>query len=158
MLVLSRGGDPLIALRRVSTDGQSLVEGIACLIAEWGRAEGLRVEFERDIPLDRMASVVQAEIFRIIHEALTNVKRHSRSKTARIRLWQSDGALLLEIEDWGAGFDPNEVPPGRFGLKRIRERARLFGGRASIQSAPGQGTRILVELPGIEARHKPTAV
>lgn len=142
----------------VITDEQNLVEAIARLIAESGRGGRLQVEFKRDIQSERMDPLLQENIFRIVQEALTNVKRHSRSKTAEIGLWQRDGALLLEIEDQGVGFDPNGVPDGRFGLKGIRERARLFGGRASIQSAPGEGTRILVELPGIEASHKQTVV
>jgi len=149
---------PVGELRPIMTGEQNVVEAIARLIAESGRGGRLQVEFKRDIQFERMNPILQGNIFRIVQEALTNVKRHSRSKTAEIRLWQRDGALLLEIEDQGVGFDPNGVPDGRFGLKGIRERARLFGGRASIQSAPGEGTRILVELPGIEASHKQTVV
>ncbi|MFH1922675.1 MAG: sensor histidine kinase [Planctomycetota bacterium] len=143
-------------LRPIMTDEQTLAEAIARLIAEWGRRGELQVEFKPDIQPVRMNPLLQGNMFRIVQEALTNVKRHSRSKTAKVGLWQRNGTLLLEIEDHGVGFDPNEVPGGCFGLKGIRERARLFDGRASIQSAPGEGTRILVELPGIEASRKQT--
>jgi signal transduction histidine kinase len=53
----------------------------------------------------------------------------------------------LEIKDNGSGFDPEEVPEDRFGLAGIRERARLFGGGATIESQPSQGTLITVKLP-----------
>jgi len=54
--------------------------------------------------------------------------------------------LRIVVQDWGVGFDPERVEPDHFGLEGIRERARLFGGRATIYASPGQGTRIVVEL------------
>jgi signal transduction histidine kinase len=58
--------------------------------------------------------------------------------------------IRVEIEDWGRGFDPQAAAPERFGLQGIRQRAQLFGGRATIHSAAGEGTRITVELPLVE--------
>ena len=55
-------------------------------------------------------------------------------------------SLILEIQDNGVGFDPDAVPADRYGLTGIRERAQLFGGGATIESAPGKGTRITVKL------------
>jgi signal transduction histidine kinase len=55
--------------------------------------------------------------------------------------------VRLEIRDWGTGFDPKAVPKSRFGLEGIRQRAKLLGGRCSIRSKPGKGTRVRVELP-----------
>lgn len=60
---------------------------------------------------------------------------------------QEEDWIRLEIRDWGVGFNPAEVGRGRFGLGGIRERARLLHGPASIESSPGRGTRILVDLP-----------
>ena len=60
---------------------------------------------------------------------------------------QEEDWIRLEIRDWGVGLNPAEVGRGRFGLEGIRERARLLHGRASIESSPGRGTRILVDLP-----------
>lgn len=138
-----------------STTGErNVAELVAGLVAECHQSGQLRVELERDIRCERIPPLVQGNVFRIVQEALTNVRQHSRSKRAKIKLWQREKALLVEIEDWGVGFDPNGVSPKCCGLKRIRQRARLSGGRASIQSAPGEGTRILVELPGIVASRK----
>lgn len=60
---------------------------------------------------------------------------------------QHGDQLRIAIQDWGVGFPPNEVGEGHFGVAGIRERARLLGGSAVIESSPGQGARIVVELP-----------
>ena len=67
--------------------------------------------------------------------------------TLVIQLEGTPLAISLDICDNGCGFDRSVVPAGRFGLRGIEERARLFGGRAQIDSAPGRGTRIHVEMP-----------
>jgi len=59
----------------------------------------------------------------------------------------NDHRLRLAIHDHGIGFDPNLVSNERFGLRGIRERARFFGGHVTIDSAPGKGTRVMVEFP-----------
>ena len=62
---------------------------------------------------------------------------------------QSGNALRVEIRDWGIGFDLQKVDPGCFGLRGIRERARLLGGKCSIRSKPGRGTIVVVAVPVI---------
>ena len=87
-------------------------------------------------------------IFRIAQEALRNVGRHSRSKTAEVSLRPFDGGLQLEITDTGVGFDMREkdrVPS--LGLASMRERVRLLGGELDIDSAPGRGTTVLAWVP-----------
>ena len=59
---------------------------------------------------------------------------------------QQEGQLRIEVRDWGAGFDRPAVP-NHFGLEGIRQRARLLGGKCSIRSTVGKGTRIVVVLP-----------
>ena len=61
-----------------------------------------------------------------------------------------ENRVRLTVQDWGVGFDPQEVKGERFGLRGIRERVRLLGGTADIGSAPGKGTIITVELPLLE--------
>ena len=61
-----------------------------------------------------------------------------------------NGAVCVEVEDWGIGFDLEKVEKDRFGLRGIHERARLLGGHSIIDSAVGKGTRIVVELPLVE--------
>ncbi len=93
----------------------------------------------------------ESVLFRVAQEALTNVQRHADATRVTLRLWQEEGAVRLRVEDNGRGFDPRQPPrhaPGSgLGLPGMRERVALVGGRLEIDSAPGQGTCILVELP-----------
>jgi PAS domain S-box-containing protein len=93
--------------------------------------------------------------FRIVQEGLANACRHSKSPNVRIVLGRHGNYLRLEVQDWGVGFHVNSRHEGRFGLESIVERARLFGGQASIESSPGHGTRITVDLPLPDELSKP---
>jgi signal transduction histidine kinase len=87
-------------------------------------------------------------LFRIAQEALGNVSRHSEASSLRVKLTALPHSIRLEIADDGVGFDPQtERPPDRRGLRNMEERARNAGARLSLDSAPGQGTRLKVELP-----------
>lgn len=106
------------------------------------------------MPTERLEPLLEGTIYRIVQEAIANARRHSRSDRAVVRLTQTEARIHVEVRDWGIGFHPAKVGRGRFGLAGIRERARLLNGWASIESSPGRGTRILVELPaaGVPAR------
>jgi PAS domain S-box-containing protein len=137
-------------LRPMVLDEEGIVEAIKHLVAREYSGPSLKVELLLPDELDRLDPMLEGAVFRIAKEALTNVKLHSRSETAIVSLGQRDRRLLLEIRDRGVGFDPEQVPEARFGLRGIRERARLFGGHASIESTVGQGSCITVELPVVE--------
>ena len=64
-----------------------------------------------------------------------------------MELKQTGDRVHVEVRDWGTGFDPAQVEHGHFGLRGIRERARLLGGAASIDTASGMGTCVTVDLP-----------
>ena len=134
-------------LRPMIIDEDGIVQSINYLLAEGGGTSDLEVEFQHDGHFDRMDPILEGTVFRIAQEALNNVRRHSGSNSVEIRLTHRSDTLLLEIRDHGVGFDPDRVPTDRFGLRGIRERARLFGGKAVIDAAPGRGTRVRVELP-----------
>ncbi|HEX5394599.1 MAG TPA: response regulator [Rhodocyclaceae bacterium] len=94
--------------------------------------------------LDEDRAVV---VFRIAQESLTNVARHSRAQKVRITLEEQQGNHVLEIVDDGIGFDPNAVPPQKFGLIGMRERALAVDGEIQVESSPGKGTRVRVVVP-----------
>ncbi len=96
---------------------------------------------------DRLEPHLETTIFRVVQEAVANVRRHSRSDRAEVLLSQSGQRISVEVRDWGVGFDPAVVKETSFGLRGIRERARLLRGRALVESALGKGTRVLVDLP-----------
>ena len=101
---------------------------------------------------ERLETVEENAVYRIVQEGVTNACKHSKSKKVRASLLQRGERVRVEIRDWGIGFNPKEVPENRFGLTGIRERARLLGGKCRIQSKPDQGTAIVVELPVIERK------
>ncbi len=91
-------------------------------------------------------------MYRLAQEGLSNVRRHAQARQVHIRLAYSDDAVRLEIEDDGVGFDaPTDltdlIKTGRLGLMGIYERARLFGGKATITSRPGGGTLVSIHVP-----------
>jgi signal transduction histidine kinase len=82
-----------------------------------------------------------------VQEGVTNARRHSGSERVRVALVQRGDQVRITVQDWGDGFDPEQARGRGFGLEGIQERARLLGGHASIESTPGEGTVITVELP-----------
>lgn len=137
----------LTGLQPPLMDEAGILGAVRFLVSVCEEQSGAEVEFQHDGDFDRRESELECGVFRIVQEALNNVTRHSGSTRGRIRLTQTATKMTVEIEDWGVGFDPRQVRPGCFGLKGIRERARLLGGHATIDSNPGNGTRIQVVLP-----------
>jgi PAS domain S-box-containing protein len=97
---------------------------------------------EPDLPLN-----VKEALYRIAQEALHNIAKHARATRVDLALRPANGAWQLEVADDGVGFDPAGDFPGHLGLKSMRERAERLGGAAEFQSAPGQGTKLCVQLP-----------
>ena len=96
---------------------------------------------------DEVSGKIDEYIMRIISEALTNIARHASAGQASIDIIQLDGRLRIEIKDDGNGFDPDNVPPGHYGLIGMRERTRIAGGSMVIESQSGQGTILKFDLP-----------
>jgi signal transduction histidine kinase len=86
-------------------------------------------------------------VFRIVQEAVHNVVKHSGARAASVRLSCLDGTLDLHIADAGRGFVPSEHERTGLGLVSMRERVHYVGGQVAVHSAPGRGTRIVVNIP-----------
>jgi len=89
----------------------------------------------------------ETAIYRIVQEALTNVVKHASAKRVSIVVASSAKTVRAVIEDDGVGFTPGRVREHALGLVGMRERAQLLGGRLEVESAPGAGTTIVVEIP-----------
>jgi signal transduction histidine kinase len=128
-------------------DEAGIVAAISHLVNEQKRHTTPKIEFHSKVEFNRLVPILENAIFRIVQESLTNACRHGKSKRIAVELVQHGDQLRIAVRDWGVGFDPQKAEDGRFGLEGIRERTRLLGGTSHIDSRPGEGTTITVELP-----------
>jgi signal transduction histidine kinase len=136
---------------------RSLLSVIEGLLIQHEEFTGSPVDFEAEGELPQVSLPVKIALYRLLQEALSNVYRHAEVKRVKVRLSGLDGRIRLEVVDAGRGFNP---PPlvgpeatereEHIGLRGMRERAALVGGSLSIASAPGAGTRVVVEMPAGE--------
>jgi signal transduction histidine kinase len=133
-------------LRPPILDERGVVAAIKHLIHEPSMA-GPQITFDHDATFPRLAPVLEAAIFRIAQETLNNAKRHSGSPKIEVILKRNKNRIHLVVRDWGKGFTPTRISKESQGLRGIRERGRLLGGLIAIDSAPGKGTSIFVDLP-----------
>ena len=138
-------------LRPPILDEQGVVAALEYLINE-SRADIGEIQFVNRTHFGRLAAPLEAAIFRITQEAFSNIRRHSHSRKARLELLQHGHWIRLVVRDWGCGFEPGKVQEERFGLQGIRQRARLLGTIATIESAPGEGTLIVIDFPLVLAQ------
>lgn len=136
----------ITGLRPPLLDELGLVPALSCLIDDLPPG-GPVVRLFADLPPGRLDTLLEGTVYRIVQEAITNLRRHSHSDRAEVHLVVAGNQLHVEIRDWGVGFDPGLVEGKRFGIKGICERAHLLHGEAAIDSAPGKGTGIMVVLP-----------
>jgi signal transduction histidine kinase len=89
----------------------------------------------------------QVTLYRAAQEALTNARRHSGAESVVLTLSYMEDLVLMDVQDDGAGFDPDSVNGDGYGLKAMRERVRELGGETVVESAPGEGTTLAVRVP-----------
>lgn len=152
MVMLERGIQEarrlISGVRPPILDDAGVAAAIEHLVRENESRYPIAFEFVCDVNFDRLNPILENAIYRITQESLTNACKYSNSDRVRVEMvQQGEGELRVEIRDWGVGFDPATVREGSYGLEGIRERTRLLGGRVTIESAPGEGTRIAVEFP-----------
>jgi PAS domain S-box-containing protein len=114
---------------------------------------GTEIDIDLSALPEDLNEEVQVALFRVVHEALANVARHSGARRARVDVERDDGLLRVMISDDGRGFDP-DTPTDRLGLAGMRERLDLIAGRLIATSDPGEGTTLVAEIP---LRHGATA-
>jgi signal transduction histidine kinase len=133
-------------LRPASVADEGLPAALRQLAVERQVRDGLQVAVDVDDDL-ALSGSVGAALYRIAHEALTNVSKHSGTREAILSLNLDGGLAYLEIEDHGLGFNPKAGldERGHLGLAGMAERAREIGWHLSIDSKPGLGTRIRVQ-------------
>jgi signal transduction histidine kinase len=120
-------------------------------LADTTRAQhGLAVEVDAE-PVPAIEEDLKVLVFRSTNELVNNIVRHAGATSAVIRVRASERWLRVEVEDDGRGFEPERTAQagasGAFGLFSIRERLAYLGGRLELISAPGKGTRAIIEAP-----------
>jgi signal transduction histidine kinase len=136
------------AFRPVALDGSTLVEALERLAERFARETGLPVRVDT-AALDgapRLRTDEEVVLLRGAQEALTNVRRHAGASAVVLRLARVGRQVSVHVEDDGVGFDPAAVSPS--GLAGLRGRVTEVGGEMDVASAPGEGTRVTVRVPG----------
>lgn len=128
-------------------DEAGVAEAVAHLVHELGRDKGPKIEYRTRVDFDRPEPTLENAIYRIAQAALANACQYSKSERIWVSLLQRGDRVRIEVRDWGVGFDTKAIPKNHFGLEGIRQRARLLGGKFSVRSKLGKGTRVTVELP-----------
>jgi two-component system, NarL family, sensor kinase len=136
----------VLDLRTLPLAGKSLVEALGATGRAFTSETGIRVNVHADGDL-RLPLRIEAELFRIAQEALTNVRRHAHATDVTIRVRERDRRVSLLVRDDGQGFDATAGHEGRYGLLGMRERARLLGGTLRIEGGAGRGTTVRVTVP-----------
>jgi len=136
----------LVALR-TGAQGGSLPEMLGRYLDDFGERFGMRVEFESLGEIPRLPVRSEAELVRIVQEALNNVRKHADATLVRVQAQATRERLRLTVRDNGRGFDPNAARIGGYGLQGMTERADLVGAHVSVVSAPQDGTTVAVEIP-----------
>ncbi len=142
----------ILDLRPSALDDLGLVAAVQWYAKTRLEADGVRVNLKIDGSQRRLPATVETALFRIAQEALNNVLKHANARSANIFLRFADSSVAITVEDDGQGFDVSSLAARKdlsqgLGLLGMRERAALLGGKASIESQPGRGSRVSVEIP-----------
>jgi len=139
------------ALKPRLLEDAALPDAISRLAGGWSEASGVAVACTTTGPVRPLPSESESVLFRAAQEALTNVDKHARAGRAAVTLSYVGDRVVLDVLDDGSGFDPAADGGGRgeggFGLASMRERIEALGGTLTVESAPGEGTTLTVELP-----------
>jgi PAS domain S-box-containing protein len=145
--LLSRVRTLSLELRPPMLDDAGLIPALAWHVSRYFERTGVVVDF-RHGEVGRLDAEIEIAAFRIVQEAMTNAARHGDARHLSLRVWPAAERLLVQIEDDGVGFSSGGAPRAQTaGLTGMKERAHLVGGTISIESTPGAGTRVAVDLP-----------
>ena len=136
-------------LRPALLDDLGLIPALQELADKVAEEMRCALTFNANLDDERLPAAVEITAFRITQEALNNSRKYSQSKTLQITIVRQNNHLEIVIQDWGIGFDTNEVQQKRHcvGLTGMQERAHLLGGECIITSASAQGTVVKAILP-----------
>ncbi len=138
-------------LRPTLLDDLGLTAATESLLRGFSRRTGIRADLEADGAVGRLSTEIETCAYRIVQEAVTNVARHADASAVTVTLARQGFTLRVRVEDNGRGFDAGRVSSDSrgLGLVGMRERVSGFRGVFVLDTAPGRGTRIAVDLPAL---------
>ncbi len=137
----------VLDLRAAPLEGRSLSEALKVLVDRWETETGTATRYKAVNPAHPLPPRVEAALYRVCQEALTNTGRHAGAGRVTVRLTITPDQARLTVEDDGAGFDASYRDEDRHGLVGMRERVEMLGGDLRIASNPGAGTRLAATVP-----------
>ncbi|MDD5468036.1 MAG: HAMP domain-containing protein, partial [Anaerolineales bacterium] len=137
-----------VQLRPSVLDDLGLSAALERLIQEWQKRHNIQADVVVHLAGERLPEAIETALYRILQEALTNVARHAQARSVSVLVERRAQDVVAVIEDDGSGFDAHRAHAnGHLGLAGIRERAELLGGSLTIESNPGSGTSLYIQLP-----------
>jgi signal transduction histidine kinase len=135
-----------VELRPKALDDFGLVPALERLTGFFAEQTGIAAHLQSRLPASRLPSETETVLYRVVQEALTNVVKHAQAEHVSVLLHSKPGRVAVVIEDDGRGFAEEDETEG-IGLLGMRERVALVGGTVALESRPGAGTTIVVEVP-----------
>lgn len=139
-------------LRPLALEDLGLIPALQLLLSDLARTDSLSTNLETEGSTQGLAPDLEVAIYRIVQEALQNVRKHAHASSVTVRANFGLEKVEISVEDDGVGFNVPEASTdlasaGGFGLMGIEERVQLFGGQMKVDSRPGEGTKLHVSLP-----------
>lgn len=141
----------ILALRTAPSPGQSMPKALLDFVNRWQEQAGIDVQANIDVSID-LPPAVELQLLRVVQEALSNVRKHSGAKSVIVQMRRQGSTVEALVSDDGSGFDPaalHRTGRPRFGLAIMRERAESVGGQLTIDSEPGLGTSVQIQVSGL---------
>jgi signal transduction histidine kinase len=137
-----------VELRPKALDDFGLLPALKRLGQSVREASSLDVQVEARLGAERLPPEAETSVYRIVQEALTNVVRHAEARHVSVVVTRKNASVSVVIEDDGKGFDPERADEsGGVGLLGMRERVQLLDGTLAVESSPGAGTTLVLDLP-----------
>jgi signal transduction histidine kinase len=149
---LAEARQAIMALR--PAEGATFAQVVERYVEDFSDRFGIPAYCRCDPAAERLPSRSQAELLRIVQEALNNARKHADATRVRVEVEATPSGMRLTVVDNGQGFEP-DAPRSGYGLQSMRERAGIIGATLAIDSRPQDGTRVIVEVPTVEPTAEP---